>query len=842
MLKTQIAAELAARRDRVFTSRNRRELTRLAWGALMQLHSWLVYQPVWDGTPVVLAEWKKRRIRIPALPEVAALTPSVKIAAEAGNVVTAEALAELLHEALRALETPVAGRRFQPSFPSLADWRRDVRIPHAHLVEELAARPIPGLRSLLLHGSLADGRIVEGYSDFDVAVVLRVPETGAEFLAQTEALLQTNHLLIAHNPLIHHGPMAYFDDYLNDAAEAVLPSAVLAHSVLLAGEPFEVHYGETTEETLRSIDSYEGLFCTRFPGGAEEIRNGFDALWWISTALMIPLLEHQLRTGISIWKRDVLAGSTEPYVKRLSECRMALGEWITARTAGEAAWPAESNVNPGVGARYWKERLVLDRDIGIDDWLVDEVRAAVRRLVPEAIPQRITRYPRRAAMVEYEDLRSHWLRIAEASGYVLAVYEFGSVGCPGLSDLDLLFVVRGGAEALRTLTISACTERQKQLMGHDPLVIPIEAVAALPFILPLFKVRHLWGEQFALPLAEELPREILACAMTAYNFRKYPADLDRIGGDFHSSLVYLHSFSHVARVFEILGEEPPSSVKRCVALDREARARFTADGGLHAGLMAPVMEAMRTAAEDMLAGLDAWWRVRLDWRGAPLLSWLCAYIADPDTEPYFQSMFVERAMVTLQPYRDYKRVFLRAMRRAGMPIDDYLYDWRYRNNATLRSGRFEFERKMGGRMSISLDRELAFRSGGNGLAALVDGWSLPEDWGVWAAGAAARTAFQFGGGSLEIEARSLVASQLARQRVEVICGDRVIAEWTITANEPRAFRTPKLPAGPTVLEFRYPDAASPRELGLSDDGRKLGFGLIAIRGVRPDGSAISAAV
>ncbi|MBM3787684.1 MAG: hypothetical protein FJW30_25290 [Acidobacteria bacterium] len=829
---TELAARHAAHRSRVLREGDRRALTRLAWGTLMQLHHALTYQPVWGGAPVILNDWIAQQMTVPRLPELAALAPALGLVAAADSVVRADRLAGLLWEALRSLETPRAEREFAATPRSFDDWREKVRVPRAEIVEEFARAPIPGLRSLLLQGSLADGRVVNGYSDFDAVVILRVPAAKEEFQEQVQALLHLNHHLVAHNPAMHHGPMVYFEGYLQDAAEAVLPSAVLANSVLLAGEACTVYYGDSTEESWRILDSFEHYFCTRFSGGAAEIRTGFDALWWISMAIMIPLLDHQRRTGVSIWKRELLPALSLPYVRRLTECREALGAWMTERIGGESCWPQASEINPGLGVAHWRQRLRLDRDIGLDDWLVAEVRAAIRDAAAIEAPRRVARYPRPALEAEYDALRAHWLGVAAAGAE--AVYEFGSVGCPGLSDLDLLFVLRDGADPA-PFTLARCSERQKELMGHDPMVVSRSAMPYLPSVLPFVAVRHLAGNAFHLPVAEALPHDTIACAMTAYNFRKYPADINALAGteplNFHLTLAYLHSFSHVARMFELLGEAAPRAVVECVDLDAAIRTSFRAERGVAAGELAGALAAMRAGAEEAMQSLDAWWRRRLFAPGGRMLPWVCAYLADPELTPYFRNAAIDGALQVLEPYRMQKRAFLAAMRDAGLAVDAYLVDWRFAHDLGFREERFALEAAMGGEpvgIRDATGREIRFTAGDDTGGVLLGGWSSAEEWGTWTDGGSARLIVRTAGQMVRATGRTLLLGSVERQRIEVRCNGELVGEWAITENGPRKLPPFQIPGGAALLEFRCPDAKSPRELGYGEDDRKLGLGLTSL--------------
>jgi len=548
----------------------------------MRIFQSLAYQPIWDASPI-------------------ALSPP-----QAGP------LFQRLQE-LPPVDT--AGRTFTPQLTTLADWRASVKIPRAHLIDQLATANIPHCKAVLLQGSLADGKIVEVYSDCDIVVVLETPPSPEALQERIAAVRDLNHILAAYNPFMHHGPFVYYEDALQDIAEAALPSAILKHSGLLQGAPFTVHYGPDRGEAQAAIDAFSHFFDVRWAAGLQSIRTAFDALWWISSGTLLPLLVHQRDTGESIWKRDLLTSINDPFINRLTEARAALGALIAQREIGE--WPVDANVNPGL-ARNAVPLNDGDRGIvGIDDALLQQGRDAYRAAC-NTWPRRAFNYPVPAKPEEYDDLRAHWLHVASGP-----VYEFGSVGCPGLSDLDLLFVVDGPNEKL---SITHLPKRQQHLMGHDPMLIAKDAMPHLPYVLPLLAIKHLAGKRYDLKPASELTDDTRWCAMTAYNLRKYPDDIEDLArqnpANFHLILAYLHSFSHFGKL---------------TSLDHRIREQFRTHDAVESRELAGILEAMRAASAEIVGKLHDHWAARLPnaaekAKGANLLDWIGYYLADPYAE------------------------------------------------------------------------------------------------------------------------------------------------------------------------------------------------------------------
>ncbi|MDL5366159.1 hypothetical protein QSH18_11130 [Xanthomonas sp. NCPPB 2654] len=123
-------------------------------------------------------------------------------------------------------------------------------------------------------------------------------------------------------------------------------------------------------------------------------------------------------------------------------------------------------------------------------------------------------------------------------------------------------------------------------------------------------------------------------------------------------------------------------------------------------------------------------------------------------------------------------------------------------------------------------------------AYLGDGWSSDEPWGVWSLGMHSslhlrleRPAAQ--GAALILRANGLWHGERHAMTVSARVNGGPWQTRTMTASEPQPavvpIRLPALPAGADVLvELRYDKPASPASLGLSQDTRELGIGLVSL--------------
>jgi hypothetical protein len=142
----------------------------------------------------------------------------------------------------------------------------------------------------------------------------------------------------------------------------------------------------------------------------------------------------------------------------------------------------------------------------------------------------------------------------------------------------------------------------------------------------------------------------------------------------------------------------------------------------------------------------------------------------------------------------------------------------------------------------SLGERVAFAKGGEGPRGgryAIEGWSAPEDWGMWSTGPKAQLLLPLAEAPrhdviLTLYGQAFVNRRHEQQQVDVMVNG--VAQQSLLYNRRRKndIRSIRIPAaavqgGQVLVELRFPDAASPRELGLSDDDRKLGLGLIALR-------------
>jgi hypothetical protein len=135
---------------------------------------------------------------------------------------------------------------------------------------------------------------------------------------------------------------------------------------------------------------------------------------------------------------------------------------------------------------------------------------------------------------------------------------------------------------------------------------------------------------------------------------------------------------------------------------------------------------------------------------------------------------------------------------------------------------------------LKVGERLEFNTDGKGESSLQSGWSVSESWGTWSKDTVASIFLNIGSdrvSSINFEAR---AFSHPSQRMEVrvngaLAGKTEIREsdLTFTIKIPEAVLQNTETNGLTI-EFQFPDATRPIDVGLGNDARRLALGLISL--------------
>jgi hypothetical protein len=139
---------------------------------------------------------------------------------------------------------------------------------------------------------------------------------------------------------------------------------------------------------------------------------------------------------------------------------------------------------------------------------------------------------------------------------------------------------------------------------------------------------------------------------------------------------------------------------------------------------------------------------------------------------------------------------------------------------------------------VTPGQTLTFANGEN-RGALISGWSVPESWGIWSDGNQAQLGFvllrfKSANPTLSIACGAFIAPQIPERKVELWSRDIQLGNLTLkqASNIRVSIRLSGFKLGedyPLIVQLKIPFAKSPRELGISEESRRLGIGLVSIR-------------
>ena len=157
----------------------------------------------------------------------------------------------------------------------------------------------------------------------------------------------------------------------------------------------------------------------------------------------------------------------------------------------------------------------------------------------------------------YEDASSAYVSMILEQNETAAIYQFGSVGCPGLSDVDLLVVFKDWRPSQISLySIRRLTKNQQYLFSHDPFFVDRESFENLNCWFPAFSAEHRWGERIEFKSEPDLDIRMLIALQ--FLLQKVPvefASYSYVNGKFYErvSMAMVNSLRHIMSLCSEVG-------------------------------------------------------------------------------------------------------------------------------------------------------------------------------------------------------------------------------------------------------------------------------------------------
>lgn len=498
--------------------------------------------------------------------------------------------------------------------------------------------------TLLIHGSCATLDHVKGPSDLDTMLLIsRRTLCDAQALENfVSEFHKSLPYLLEFNPYMHHAHMMVTELELGELREASLPLCLVRNGVTFGMTPKLSLCSETDLETLHTISIFDDFFNRRMTT-VNDISTSFDLLWWMSSAVFLPVLFMQMKDGHSRWKPDALL-TTRDYatpeeirlLDHLTRVRATCGDCFPPLPEPTPASLPYAHAGRMIESqkevtRLTPEKLAL---LGIDDSLVLQSRLMFQRMAAEATAIFSARHlkkgplafctsaltgksviepPEPIELSKYEQTKAWVVDFAKKHEDIVAVYQYGEVGCPGLSDVDILVVLRDEAAGSKPFCLADLPGDFQDVMGHDATFVSDGSLVELLKVFPLFEATLLYGqgpERIAAPLsAPETVLPLYTIALLA----KYPSDLIFLSQlpevRFKTLLAFLHSFKHFLPMYRCLNLPLPQAIQAALEKDVEIRGRF-AEGTIPAAAELPeILLTMLRATAAVTASLDQAWKL-----------------------------------------------------------------------------------------------------------------------------------------------------------------------------------------------------------------------------------------
>lgn len=191
----------------------------------------------------------------------------------------------------------------------------------------------------------------------------------------------------------------------------------------------------------------------------------------------------------------------------------------------------------------------------------------------------VTNETRQIPLDDYDKAIENYLRLIPLNR-VRSIYQIGSVSIPGLSDIDLILVLKDDRRELwRHYSINRLSRHDQYIFSHDCIITNMETFRALPLWLPVFNLVHIWGEKTDIqpPISSGFETKLLM--LIELLLTKVPSDFllySLLRGRFHERVMVamLNSLKYAIDIWGLSGEDVPSECGRFVREYDEFRSQW----------------------------------------------------------------------------------------------------------------------------------------------------------------------------------------------------------------------------------------------------------------------------
>lgn len=167
-------------------------------------------------------------------------------------------------------------------------------------------------------------------------------------------------------------------------------------------------------------------------------------------------------------------------------------------------------------------------------------------------------WPESRTLADYDDVRQAYINSIKAP--IRSVFQIGSVGVPGVSDIDLFVVLDDDVKAsFSDFAVSNLTNQQRYIMMHEAWIINKTLLHRMDRIFPYFDLVHVQGpaSDASIPRQGAISPECAFCFLMEYSLTKIPRSLidllHRKIVPARTALVLINSVRHSIELCRISG-------------------------------------------------------------------------------------------------------------------------------------------------------------------------------------------------------------------------------------------------------------------------------------------------
>jgi len=169
--------------------------------------------------------------------------------------------------------------------------------------------------------------------------------------------------------------------------------------------------------------------------------------------------------------------------------------------------------------------------------------------------------PRPIPLSAYERALDRFVhRVSQVPG-VLAIYQIGSISCPGISDIDLIVVVDPSQGPFRTKTsVQMEDEGEAVLFFHQPIHVDTVLMSQIYHLFYVSDLRRIWGEAIDIVEPTHDEEQVLnAIKLVEVLIFDMPRSLAALLGapayDVRASLLRINALCHTLHLWSDGGEQ-----------------------------------------------------------------------------------------------------------------------------------------------------------------------------------------------------------------------------------------------------------------------------------------------